>query len=313
MEYSKLARAIEQAALDCGFDKCGIISPSALSDYHKRLEERIAKVPNSEGFYQGFRKLADVQRRFPWAQSLVICVYQYSRYRYPEEMRGRYAKAFFLNPEDGKNDGFDQKRFERQLTKLGIRWYGDNAFPLRQAAVEAGLGIIRKNNFLYTEKGSFLNLVGFIIDQKCELIHECHIHPCAPKCKMCQGACKSHALFDAHTMDPTRCISFWTTFGKGYVPEFLEEDQFEEWVCGCDNCQDICPYNRRVNWDEGEDFSELSELAPQITPEQLLKQSDEFIRTRVITKTDHHLQPEDTDALRRTAERALKYQKKHQG
>lgn len=44
-------------------------------------------------------------------------------------------------------------------------------------------------------------------------------------------------------MDPGNCVSFLTTFGKGNVPEHLDEGMLEEWICGCDNCQDTCPYN----------------------------------------------------------------------
>lgn len=149
-----------------------------------------------------------------------------------------------------------------------------------------------------------------MIDQACTLIHHPNIKPCAESCTLCQQACKTKALSGPYTFDPGKCVSFWTTFGKGNVPEGLTGDMYEEWLCGCDNCQDACPHNRRHDWEQGEDFSDLAELAPVLTPEKVLEQSDEFLAEHVIPKTDNHLRPEDAPVLPRSAERALRFREK---
>lgn len=302
-----IANDIYNAAIDSGYANCGIISPDMILGYDDMLKERIKSVPSSEGFYQGMMTFSHVKERYPWARSLIICVHDYSKYRYPEEIQGRYAKAFFLSPEEGRTDGYDKDGFETWLTAHGIRWDGFNDFPLRYSAMQAGMGIIRRNNFFYTENGSYVVLLGYVTDMDCTLIHEYSVRPCSEKCTLCRKACRPQALCDAYTIDPMRCVSFWTTFGKGTVPEHLSEDMFEEWICGCDNCQDVCPYNRRKKWNEGEPFSELEKIAPLITPDRLSEQSDKFLRERVITKTDNHLEPTDTDVLRRCAERAQRF------
>ncbi len=87
---------------------------------------------------------------------------------------------------------------------------------------------------------------------------------------------------------------------------------FEDWVCGCDNCQDACPYNRRHDWNAGGDFSDLEEIAPLILPKNYDNLSDEFLIREVVAKTDGHVQPSQVGALRKNAERALQYEQKHE-
>lgn len=313
-----LALEIERAALSCGFDSCGILPLEMLGDYEERLRERMEKVPSSAGFYKGFVGSSLVKKRFPWAQSAVVCAYSYGKYRYPKELRGRYAKSYFLEPEPGSDQGYNLERLEAWFQEKGIRWaggrhFGNNSvFPLRHGAMKAGLGIIRKNNFFYTEQGSYITLVGYVIDKPCVLLHRTELRPCAPSCTLCQRACKTKALHAPYTMDPGKCVSFLNTFGKGNIPPGLGDEMLEEWLIGCDNCQDICPYNRH-NWDVGEPFSNLEELAPLLTPEKVPGLSDEFIRQEVIPKTAKHLQPADgPDILRKNAQRALRFRDKYE-
>lgn len=300
------AETIYQSALTCGYDNCGIIAPEVLIDSEERLRERMEKVPESAGFYNGIAaNYTPVKERFPWVRSIIVLTFEHGKYRYPPEMRKRYAKAFFLSPEDGHTDVYDYIKFEKWLTAQGIRWH-KGSIPLRYAAMKAGLGIIRKNNFFYTDNGSFVSLFAYITDCDARLIQNVSPRPCADTCTLCQKACKSGALCEAYTMNPMRCISFWTTFGKGSVPPFLEEEMFEEWIVGCDNCQDACPYNRKHNWDKGDAFSNIEEIASNLVSEKLLEQTDDFLREQVITKTDYHLMPEDTGVLRINAQRAIR-------
>lgn len=114
--------------------------------------------------------------------------------------------------------------------------------------MKAGLGIIRKNNFFYTDQGSFVGLTGYIIDRECTLHQNVSPRPCS----------------------------------------------------------DACPYNRRHDWDKGESFSDLEEIAKDLVPEKQINQTDDFLRREVIAKTDNHLDLEDTNVLRINARRAIK-------
>lgn len=308
-----LAEQIHQAALSCGFENCGIIPLEAMDGFSAYLQKRKENVPSSKPFYGGMDSMAQTKERFPWAKSIVICTYWYGKYKYPRQLQGRYAKDYFLKPESSSFPGCDELSFEARLGELGLRYAGGSQFqhtsigPLRYAAMQARLGIIRKNNFFYTEKGSHYCLIGYVIDQACELIHQTQLKPCSDTCNLCQLACKTKALSAPYSMDPLKCVSFWTSFGKGIVPPHLKADMFEEWICGCDNCQDACPYNQKHNWDEGESFSDLEELAEDLIPEKILAHSDEYLIEHVISKSDNHLKPSEAAVIRRNAKRAILY------
>lgn len=183
-------------------------------------------------------------------------------------------------------------------------------------------GYYAKDYFLKPEEGSTqgydaaafeIRLVGYVIDRECELIHHNDLKPCSGNCTLCQQACKTGALSGPYTMNPLSCVSFWTSFGKGVVPPHLKAETFETWICGCDNCQDACPYNKRKNWDEGAPFSDLEELADALTPEKILSQPNEYLQRHIIAKTDNHLKSSDTAVIRRNAKRALRNKNKEQG
>lgn len=90
-------------------------------------------------------------------------------------------------------------------------------------------------------------------------------------------------------MSPLECVSFITTFAKGQLPEGMDDSACGTWICGCDSCQDACPYNRLHDWNTGAAYPGLEELASKLQPETLLKQTDEFIQQKVIPYTDYHV------------------------
>ena len=308
MAAGSLAKRIQEQTLKCGFDYCGIVPISALDGFLELLQKRIDAVPEAASFYRSFAD-NDIRRRFSWAKAIVVLVFDYGRFRYPKSLQGKYGKAFFLDPPQGCKAGFDLDNLEKWFHENGIRaaggkHYGEASIgPLRYLAMKAGLGIVRKNNFFYTEKGSYNNLYAYAIDQECELIEPCDLRPRAPNCDLCRRACKTKALLASYEMNPVKCISFLTTFGNCEVPDGLTDVQYEHWLCGCDNCQDACPYNRH-DWSQGVELEGLEELALCIQPENYPNLTDDFLLQNVIPRTSRHLQKRDIPALRKNAARA---------
>ena len=305
-----IAEDIQNQALHCGFDRCGIIPISALDGFSGLYQKRLMDVPESRYFYESVKNLNNTRERFPWAKSIVILVFDYSKFRFPKELQGKYGKAFFLEPEKRSSARFDLEKLEEWFCENGIRAEGGEHFgsssigPLRYMAMKAGLGIIRKNNFFYTENGSYNNLFGYVIDKDCELIQTCDILPCLEKCDLCRKACKTKALEGPYTINPFKCISYLTTFGNSDVPDGLTDEMYEEWVCGCDNCQDACPYNMRHDWRKGKVLQALEDIASIILPDNYDALTDEFLIRNVIPKTANHLQIKDIHALRKNAARS---------
>lgn len=309
----ELGASIHEKALECGYDNCGVISIDALDGYGARLRERIEKFPEGEAVLESPIKFLNIKENYPWARSIIVCAEYYGKYRFPASLQGKYAKSFLMSsavPEYPNRVG--KKAFEEWMTEIGIRYAGGETnmpgkiFPLRQAAVAAGLGIFRKNNFFYGPKGSWYGLEGYLIDGSCEYIQHTDLKPCSEKCGLCQKACKTHALSEPLAMNPVKCISFLTTFAGGNIPDSMTEDQLSEWVMGCDACQDACPHNMRHDWNEGEIFPGLAEIEELLQPENIINATDEELVEKVIPRSEYHLRNDQVDVLRKNARRVLR-------
>jgi epoxyqueuosine reductase len=113
----------------------------------------------------------------------------------------------------------------------------------REAAAAAGIGWIGKNTMvLHQEIGSYFFLG--------EIITTLELAPTEPAvdhcgtCTRCIEACPTEALIAPYQMDATRCISYLTIEHRGEISTELRP-LMDDWVFGCDVCQEVCPYNQR--------------------------------------------------------------------
>lgn len=276
-----LADKIKSAALNLGYEKCGIIKISDIDGYKERLDERVERVPESKGFYQGQYRFTQLQETYPWAKSIVICARRYGKYHIPEHLKGMIAKYYLVDARKDKNskDFQDSVKFEEYMQELGLRAETERGFglvPLRFAAMKAGLGIVRKNNFFYTENGSSVYLDAWLIDKELEAVEIPNVRPCSDKCNLCIKACPSASLSKPYTMNPIACVSCITTFmGRDMTNEKYREE-IGNWVYGCDACQDACPMNKN-RWQETEEFPNLQELSEHISLEKIIKMDYKFL------------------------------------
>jgi epoxyqueuosine reductase len=279
---------IREKALELGIEKCGIIKVEAMLDYADRLRERMGRIPNGEAVYGGFMRFADVRLTFPWAKSIIVGVLGYGHYRLPASTRGHFGKYYLVDaranpasPENGKIAAFDGYLHELGLKTAFNEHPGITA--MRWAAYKAGLGLIRRNNFFYTDLGSWVTIYAWAVDREMELIGSHTQRECPPNCDRCVKACPTQSLSKAYTMDMTSCVSFLTTSNS---PQAYDDDTNRKmgcWFYGCDACQDACPMNKNT-WHEKDDFPGLEVLGDYLTPESILTMGYDEIAEKLAQK-----------------------------
>jgi len=280
-QMDSLASQIKITAMSMGYEKCGIIKISDMSGYEEKLDERIEHVPEVKSFYQSFYRFAHLKDTYPWAKSIVICARHYGRYHIPEHLKGLIAKYYLTDSrtdEDSK-DFHDSLRFETYMQGIGLKTKTERRFgiaALRWAALKAGIGLVRKNNFFYTESGSWVYLEAWLIDEELENIEVPTLRACSEKCDLCIKACPTASLSQPYTMNPSSCISCLTTFEGRDLPNEKFNAKMGGWVFGCDVCQDVCPMNRG-RWNETEEFHDLDELSQHISLEKIVRMDYTFL------------------------------------
>jgi epoxyqueuosine reductase len=270
-----IEKKIQQKAYSLGIEKCGIIKPEAMLDYADRLRERMGRIPNGEALYGRFMIFADVKRSFPWAKSIVVAVMYYGNYFIPESLKGRFGKAYLtdsrFNPDSPERQTINS--FEAYLHELGLKT-ANSEHPgitaLRWAAHKAGLGIIRRNNFLYTEKGSWHTITAWVTDREMELIGSHSLEECPEDCNRCIKSCPTKSLSRPYTMSMATCVSRLTTSNDKNSYDDTTNSQIGKRIYGCDVCQDICPINRKAKWGGTDDFPGLARIAEYLSPEKIL-------------------------------------------
>jgi epoxyqueuosine reductase len=264
-------------AEELGIDKCGIIKPEEMSDYADRLRERIKRIPNGEALYGRFMNFSDIKKIFPWTKSIVVAVLFYGHYALSPNASGRYGKSYLT---DSRFNPDSPER--KKITALGTFLNGlglqteSSEYPgitaMRWAAYKAGLGVIRRNNFFYTEKGSWVNIVAWATDAEMELIGDHAVPPCPDNCDKCVCACPTKSLSSPYTMNMATCVSKLSTLNDPDTYDDETNRRMGAWMYGCDACQDICPMNK-CKWKGDDAFPGLREIGGMLSPENILSMS----------------------------------------
>ena len=227
---------------------CGISKAGFLEDEAPRLENWLNKNLNGKMAYMEnhFDKRLNPTLLVDDAKSVVSLLLNY----YPEKeqiadsykiSKYAYGKDYhFVIKEKLKELLFS---IQENIGEVSGRVFVDSAPVLDKAwAAKSGLGWIGKNSNLLTQKvGSFYFIAELIIDLDLEYDHPTTNH--CGSCTACIDACPTQAIIAPYIVDGSKCISYFTIELKENIPAEMR-GHFDDWVFGCDTCQDVCPWNR---------------------------------------------------------------------
>jgi len=244
------ARLIKQLALEHGFSFCGISKADFLQEEAPRLEAWLNKEMHGEMSYMEnhFDKRLDPRLLVPGSKSVVSFLFNY----YPDPtfsvIPGALKISKYAWGEDYHLVVKDKlKALMTQLTKhVGAvegRAFVDSAPVLDKAwARKSGLGWIGKNaNLINKGNGSFFFIAELILDLELEVDGPVTDH--CGTCRACIDACPTNAIVEPYVVDGSKCISYFTIELKKEIPTEWAT-RMDDWLFGCDVCQDVCPWNR---------------------------------------------------------------------
>jgi epoxyqueuosine reductase len=244
----KYSHLIKTEALRLGFLSCGISKAGFLEEEAPRLENWLNKNRHGQMSYMEnhFDKRLDPTLLVDDAKSVVSLLLSY----YPSEIQNQdsYKISKYAYGQDYhfviKDKLKDLLRFiQTEIGEVSGRVFVDSAPVLDKAwAAKSGLGWIGKNSNLITKQvGSFYFIAELIIDLELEYDHATTDH--CGSCTACLDACPTQAIVAPYVVDGSKCISYFTIELKDNIPNEMK-GKFDNWMFGCDVCQDVCPWNR---------------------------------------------------------------------
>ena len=245
--YSKL---IKNEAKKLGFLFCGISKAGFLEEEAPRLENWLKQGMQGEMHYMEnhFDKRLDPRLLVDGAKSVISLGLNY----YTEDRQSDPNAPKISKYAHGSDYHYVIKDKLKQLLqvineKIGEvngRAFVDSAPVLDKAwAKKSGLGWVGKNtNLINTKKGSFFFLAELIVDIGLEYDIPSTADHCGT-CTRCIDACPTEAIVAPYIVDGSRCISYLTIELKNEIPQEFK-GKMDNWMFGCDVCQDVCPWNK---------------------------------------------------------------------
>jgi len=245
---SKITQIIKAESKRLGFLSCGISKACFLEDEAPRLEKWLSQNYHGQMSYMEnhFDKRLNPKLLVDDAKSVISLLLNY----YPEKSQSdnTYKISKYAYGEDYHFVIKDKLKelltfIQTEIGDVNGRAFVDSAPVLDKAwAAKSGLGWIGKNANLITQKvGSFYFIAELIVDIELECDNPTTNH--CGTCTACIDACPTQAIVQPYVVDGSKCISYFTIELKDNLPQEMK-GKFDDWIFGCDVCQDVCPWNR---------------------------------------------------------------------
>ena len=260
------SRQIKEKALELGFSACGISAVRNLDEERDRLQKWLSEGMNGSMAYMAnhFEKRLDPGKLEEGAKSIISVLINY----YPTQKQTDPAAPIISKYAYGKDYHLVVKEklnnllifIQSEISPARGRAFVDSAPVLeRPWAKAAGLGWIGKNSLLISkEYGSYVFIGELIIDLKLNPDSPFTVDHCGT-CTRCIDACPTSAIVAPRVIDAQKCISYHTIENKDEVPVSIREKLHNQ-IFGCDICQDVCPWNKKIKSNQGDDFKPIEGL-----------------------------------------------------
>ena len=286
---------IKSKATELGFFYCGFSKAEFLEDEAPNLEKWLNKNYHGKMAYMSnhFDLRLDPRKLVPGAKSVISLLFNYSA---PIEQKDKDAPKIskYAFGEDYhylvKERLFQLFDYTKGLIgDIDGRVFVDSAPVMDKAwAKRSGLGWIGKNsNLIHPREGSFFFIAEMIIDVDFE--PDGPIKDYCGSCTRCIDACPTEAIVEPYVIDGSRCISYLTIELKDEIIPNEFKSKMDNWVFGCDVCQDVCPWNRFTKANNEERFTnpKLLDLSKKEWQEMSKEFYDELFKRSAVKRTKY--------------------------
>jgi epoxyqueuosine reductase len=246
---SSRSALVKKLAKEQGFDFVGISKAEQLEDEARHLESWLNQNMHGQMHYMAnhFDKRIDPRLLVPGAKSVVSLLLNY--YSDQEQSDSEAPKISMYAWGEDYHQVIKRKLNElvdalsKEVGEIEGRVFVDSAPVMDKAwATRSGLGWVGKNsNLINKDQGSYFFIAELILDL--ELEPDGPVKDYCGTCTRCIDACPTEAIIKPRVMDGSKCISYFTIELKDQIPVSMN-GKFENWMFGCDICQQVCPWNR---------------------------------------------------------------------
>ena len=248
LEKNKYSSSIKNEALRLGFDFCGISKADFLEEEAPLLEKWLLQNQHGKMAYMQnyFDKRLDPRQLVPGAKSVISLLYNYytaieQNPSAPKLSKYAYGRDYHFVVKEKLKELMNY--IKETIGEINGRVFVDSAPVMERAwAKKSGLGWVGKNtNLINRQQGSFFFIAEIISDLDLDV--DGPIEDFCGTCTRCIDACPTDAIIQPYVVDGSKCISYFTIELKEEIPVSYKE-KLDDWVFGCDVCQDVCPWNR---------------------------------------------------------------------
>ena len=250
MNNEKHTKLIKKKAFELGFSHVGISKASFLEDEARKLEIWLKNNHHGKMKYMEnyFDLRTDPRKLVDDAKSVITVLINYNTDNVqkdetaPKISKYAYGKDYHFIIREKLNALYDYIKL--QIGEVNARGFVDSAPVMDKVwAKKSGLGWLGKNsNIINRETGSFFFIGELILDL--ELDTDVPIKDYCGTCTKCIDACPTDAIVEPYVVDGSKCISYLTIELKDELIPDEFKGKMEDWIFGCDVCQDVCPWNR---------------------------------------------------------------------